>query len=360
VETEDGQSLLLRRLNTLLSRVGDFWLRRSYFQQIALVIVLLLAKNAFDIELRNIQEAYLPGAQEFPQAVGYYSASFGQVIMAYGLGVTTTTQWVVLHAVLIAIALGVAFYLISKAGPERRSFIILVLASATATSSLFVSIGKYDVITYLGAVLLALARTLPGAAVGALIMVSGNPEQAVVASLALVFLSLAPAFSDLRLRGLVAGAIAGTAWFGVQTWFRFSEMETGRAELLLEYLGQSLSQVIVSPGTSLWSWLNAGWLLVVFMTLSAPRSSMKWIIAGLVVIPGLATIVTADGARVFGLIVLPAYVIAALRFARAFRPDSRPYRILIGSSLIALVVLPTIVEGQGWLVGQVMGLHIWP
>ena len=74
------------RINDSIKRVGAVWLRWNYAQQLLLVCVILFIKNAADIELRNIQEAYLPGALEFPTAVGYFSGSFGQVAVASLLG----------------------------------------------------------------------------------------------------------------------------------------------------------------------------------------------------------------------------------------------------------------------------------
>jgi len=335
--------------------VGAFWINRSYFQQIILVLVLLLTKNAFDIELRNIQEAYLPGAQEFPQAVGYFSASFGQVVIASGLGITTTTQWVILHVVLIVIALGVAFYLISKEDTEQRSFMILVLASATATSSLFVSIGKYDVITYLGAVIVALSRTLPGASVGALIMASGNPEQALVASAAMLALSVAPEFRKLRFRALSVAAVAASAWFAVQVWFRASGVESSRLSILTEYLGESVARVMAYPGMALWSWMGVGWLIVLASLFVVARTSRTWILIALVVIPGIATLITADGGRVFGLVVLPAYLSALVTLGRSLDLRQPEGRGLIGAFVLSLMILPVGIQGGDWLFLQIFG-----
>ena len=356
METKDGQSLLVWRLSALLSRVGGFWLRRSYFQQIVLVLLLLPTKNAFDIELRNIQEAYLPGVQEFPQAAGYFSASFGQVIIAHGLGLTTTTQWIVVHVVLIAVALGVAFYLISRADPERRSFMILVLASATATSSLFVSIGKYDVVTFLGAVGLALARTLPGALVGALVMASGNPEQAIVATAALCVLSVSSEFRDLRSRAVGGLLLAGLLWVLVQIWFQATNMSGGRLQLLPEYLAESISRVISYPGSAFWSWLNAGWVFLVLFALMAGRRQWIWIVISLLVVPATATVITADGGRVFGSIVLPAYLVTGLWFGRRVFRDMQNQRALTGATVSLVVLLPITVTGPGWFFDQTFGL----
>ena len=356
MESDTGQSLLFQRLVSLFSRVGEFWLNRSYFQQIVLVLFLLLAKNAFDIELRNIQDAYLPGAQEFPRAVGYFSASFGQVIIAHGLGVTTTTQWVFLHVVLFAVALGVAFYLISNADPERRSFMVLVLASATATSSLFISIGKYDVVTFLGAVVLALGKTLPGSLAGAFIMASGNPEQAIVASVALLVLSCAREFREARSRAVIGILVSMSVWLAVQFWFSASEMPTGRIQLLPEYLSESLARVVAFPGLSTWSWLNSGWLLITLIVVLAPRASRVWILAALVALPGIATVITADGGRVFGMIVLPAYLTSAMWFGRQTLQASQRSSTLVGVALVALIVLPIAIQGPGWLFDQWFGV----
>lgn len=354
--TEAGHALLKRRTTRVLAAVGNFWLDRKYWQQILLVLAWLVAKNAFDIELRNIQEAYLPGAQAFPEAAGYFSGSFGQVVLASGLGITTTTQWVLVHAILMGIALGGAFLVVSKADPARRAFLILVLASATATSSLFLSVGKYDVITFLGAVIFALSRSLPGSLLGALIMVSGNPEQTVVAAAALLLLSFASEFRDIRLRASLALVGSLAIWALVQLWFSASGMPAGRVQLLPEFLSESIARVVAFPGTALWSWLNAGWLVVLAIILTAAKPSRKWIVTALIVIPGLATVITADGGRVFGLIVLPAYLTAGVWLGRTVLSNPRSHPHLVGAFVCALLILPVTIEGQGWFFAQTFGL----
>ena len=352
MEANDGQTLLLTRLSAVLTRVGSFWLSRPYFQQIVLVLLVLLSKNAFDIELRNIQEAYLPGAQEFPKAVGYFSASFGQVIIAAGLGITTTTQWVVLHFALTVVALGVAFYLIGREDHQKRSFMILVLASATATSSLFVSAGKYDVITYLGAVILALARTHVGSVLGAFVMASGNPEQSAVAVAALLVLSFAPEFANQRARALLGSVAVAVGWVAVQVWFAASEASSSRLDLVSEYFLDSIVNVLSAPGSSVWSWLNGGWFLIGAALVLVSRTSRKWLILSLVVLPAAVSVATADGARVFGLVVLPAYLVVFANLPTAFVGARGQQPLIIGGILSGLIALPISVTGTGWFFGQ--------
>ena len=90
---------------TVMRALGDFWLARSSSTQVLLILGLLVVKNGLDIELRNIQEAYIPAAAAFPEPLGYFSASFGQVALASALGLDTTPKWVAFHALLTLLAL---------------------------------------------------------------------------------------------------------------------------------------------------------------------------------------------------------------------------------------------------------------
>ena len=356
MSTEREQADLVDRIAAILRRIGTFWLVRPYYQQVALVLLILLAKNAFDIELRNIQEAYLPGVQEFPTAVGYFSGSYGQVVIAAALGITTTTQWVLLHAVLIAIALTTAFWLVGRRDAPTRSFLILALAAATATSSLFVSIGKYDVITYLGAVILAMSRSLPAATLGALIMASGNPEQSIVASFALLVLSFAGEFRDLRKRAVAAILVTTLTWLMVQVWFNMSGMAVSRITLVPEYLSESLARVLAYPGTAIWSWLGVGWFLALTAVFLCRFSSRIWLLLAVVAIPGAVTVITADGARVFGLVVLPAYLVVMIWLERYALRRFKGRELALGMLLIGVAILPSAAQGPGWLYSQIF---IW-
>ena len=133
-------------------------------------------------------------------------------------------------------------------------------------------------------------------------------------------------------------------------------MQVGRPQLIAEYLGESISRVVAYPGSAVWSWLNAGWLLVFLIVLAVTKASRTWVIASLVILPALATVITADGGRVFGMIVLPAYLIAAVWFGRQTLEKSENSKALIGAFVLALLVLPITIQGQGWFFSQIFGL----
>lgn len=348
----------LRPLKVVVEAVGSFWFARSRAMQMALVMVFLVVKNGFDIELRNIQEAYLPASQVFPAPQGYFSASFGQVSLTHVLGISTTTQWVAFHAVVTLVALVVIVVMAGRNTVVSAPMALLVVAAATASSGLLISLGKYDVFTVLGGFILALARTRTGAAVGAVIMISGNPEQAIVASLALVVLTFAADFRWLRVRAIIALLLSGAGWLCVQVWFMSNGMDSGRLYLIRVFIGESLGRFAASPELVVWSWLGAGWFVVIAALILIGRASRWPLLMSLIALPAVASIITADGARVFAAIVLPSFVAVGLWLASKKVDTSRYRSAAVGSFIILLVVTPTSLTGPGWLFNQVLGKFV--
>lgn len=72
-------------------------------------------------------------------------------------------------------------------------------------------------------------------------------------------------------------------------------------------------------------------------------------------IPALATIMTADGARVFGAIVLPTYLVVGMWLASHKIEPSKYAQAVLGFFIILLVLLPTTLDKPEWLDGQVRG-----
>jgi len=235
---------------------------------------------------------------------------------------------------------------------------LLIVAGAPASSTLLIGIGKYDVFTVLGAFILVLSRSLPGSLAGSLIVTSGNPEQAMVAAVGLLAVSFAPQLRDFRSRAVIALGTSVLGWVAVQVWFAQNEMTTGRLHLIRVFLGESLGRFAGSPELSLWSWFGAGWIVVLVALVLVGRGS-RWPLAlGLIAIPGIASISTADGARVFAAVVLPSFVAAGLWLAANRISVSRFRDEAVGSFVILLVILPTVLTGPGWFFGQVLGRFV--
>ncbi|MEI8082398.1 MAG: hypothetical protein WCI74_11190 [Actinomycetes bacterium] len=195
-------------MQSALAGIGRSWMGLSALVQCALVVALLLVKNGVDIELRNVQEAYIPGLQAFPKPTGYFSSSLGNTALAYALGADSTVKWVALHVVLVAAALVLALVMATRTSIAVRSDTLLLLASATAAAAVMISIGKYDPLTFLGGWTIVMARGPWMSGVGALVMALGNPEQAVVAGACLLVVSLAKEFAGWRRRAIWSLAVS--------------------------------------------------------------------------------------------------------------------------------------------------------
>lgn len=345
----------LRPLAGVVERLGNFWLSRSYFLQVSIIALVLVIKVGFDIELRNIQEAYLPGSLKFPAPAGYVSASFGQVVFAWIFGLENTTTWVATHFLLTALAMTLIVVLVSRNNQVPRAYLILVVVAATSTSTVLLSLGKYDVFTFMGAALLILARTNWIAALGAMIMASGNPEQAILGSLALILLTFIEPFRRYRSRAVFSLAFSVSAWIVVQIWFLSSGIDLGRLALVPVFLGESLSNFAVSPLGEIWSWLGAGWFIAIPALILIETKSRWLLLISLILIPGIATLVTADGARVFGAISFPVFVATGIWLAQVKVGPSRFAKQAVGIFLILSILAPVTIDRPGWFDGQVRG-----
>jgi len=345
----------LQPLATPLSRLGSFWLRLSIKIQVLLLVVLLLVKNGLDIELRNIQEAYLPGSLLFPDPAGYYSASFGQVLFANAFQLTNTTMWIAAHIALTLIVIGMALWLINRNFSADRSFMLLILAATTSMATVMISIGKYDIFTFAGGLLLILARSNWAVVLGALLLASGNPEQAILASLSLLVLSRSDVFGKYRTRSVIALSVSILAWISVQIWFWSAGLSTGRLALVSEYLGESLSNLLTAPLQEIWSWLGVGWVIVLAALILMKGKERIILAVALIAIPAAATVITADGARVFGAIVLPSFLALGIWLVTTKIQVSRYSKQAVGLFLILLILLPSTLEKPGWYDGQIRG-----
>jgi len=338
-----------------LTSLGAFWLRRSASVQIFLAFALLFAKNGFDIELRNIQEAYLPGSLLFPEPAGYFSASFGQVAFANILNLTNTTTWIVAHTVLTVVILGFIFLLIVKNRNTDRSYMILVIVATTSAAAVLISIGKYDIFTFGGGAILVLARSNWVASIGALLMASGNPEQALLVSISLLILTRLQTFKTFRARAWIALAVSLLSWIAVQFWFLRSDLDQGRLSLIPKFLGESLSNMVTDPLLQIWAWLGVGWIIVLVALILMKKNERIVVMASVIAIPALASVVTADGARVFGAIALPSFLLISSWLVNEKIKPSKFAETAVGVFVIALLLLPTTLEKPGWFDGQIRG-----
>jgi len=342
---------LLVLCKSVTSSVGKKWLSYNYALQCTLVFLLLLLKSPLGAEIVNIRDAYLPASIALPQPVGYFSASLGNLIIGKLLGVNSVSSWVVLHILLLLTCLAMVVILIHKSDLAPRATMIVIVAAVPVTATLFSSIGKYDVVTFLGAIIVGLARHKVGVLAGALIMSLGNPEQAILALICLLFLSNLTEFQVSKKYLQMGLALSIVLYLGIQVWMITGGIVSNRISLLPYWLGLSLSNFLNAPFNNLWSWYGFFWLFIIIAFLSMKGSNRKRLFVCFLVIPGMTTIITADGVRVFSMIVLPSLLVCCVWIIRSFVKTQNDLELFVGLIIILWVIIPT-GGGGGYLWGN--------
>ena len=270
-----------------------------------LAFALAVVRNGIHFDIGSAD--FVAGAQSLPEPLNWFSSSWGPQLLGRITGLDHSVwTWNAgyLVATLLALVAGVAVIL-RRPTPRRRLAVVLLACSPLPTVMLF-GIGRYDIFLITGSALVALGHRWWLVFLGALIACSGNPEQSVVAALCLLLVSLAPRFRDKRRDALIFGAVAVVNWVAVSLWFAAFDVDGSRARLFPVWIAKSVQGFIEAFPLSLYSWFGALWLLVLFVAGSLTGRSRWMVVGGLFLLPGLFTVTTLDGTRVFVCVVAAA------------------------------------------------------
>lgn len=346
--------------------LGRWWLATRTNTQLAFLCSFLFLKNGVTLLVENARVVYIPSALNLPNPPGYLTTSVGNLALARVTAAFSVKEWMVLHEILVLLVLCLGALLASRQTYLPQPVLMLVLFSSTAFSTLSSTIGIYDPVTLLGALSFTLARSRILIFIGAGIMALGNAEQAVLASISLLLLSTIPSFGEWRLRASIGVGTTVLLFLVLQLWILSSRASAcfpgcTRFETLEEYLPLSLSNFLVAPTFALWSWYGVSWFIVSCIIAASIKRRRTLLVLSLVAIPGLATLSTADGARVFGLISFPSIVAASLWFWRQIQNSPTQFELYIGLFLILWITIPSNGGGSGqlgediaeWIIGTV-------
>ena len=295
------------------------------------------------------------------------------VALAAVVGADDVDGWVRLHALAVVAAavvvVGGVVAGFAPGAPRRVAAVWLAVGSVPVV--LLQKVGSYDAFAVIGAVLVVLPRRRGLALVGGLVLGWTSPEQGVVGlvSAALVLVALgceggtpgAEAVRRVRalpLAGCLAAGLAGVvaARVSVIVWFRASGVAVpGRDDVLTDLAPESIRRAVGAGGAGVFTWLGLGWALVVLVALVGRWRArpLLGLLAGLVVLPAAATILTLDGTRVFAMVSLPAVLVLLGWVARRAADDGAVGALVRRATLIALVLAPLVpalvVDTQGGL-----------
>ncbi|MFT3925064.1 MAG: hypothetical protein QM778_21190 [Myxococcales bacterium] len=263
------------------------------------------------------------------------------------LGLESLTQWKLLHAGLTAGALLLAATLtFVTLGTGPRGRLALLWISASSMPSVLLNPREhYDVYTILGGTLLGLAPSPVVAALGGIVIGAANPEQALVAAAAWLIV----AWGSRPRRVVIPGALGLGASAVCCMLYAALSAHTGdtRLEILPAALGLSLRVAMQSGTMGLYACYGAAWLLVAGWLLLDPASTARKrrVALGMLLVPGLVTLATRDGTRVFVCTAWPAFLAFLVQSLEETREDAdQPMETLSALLVLSVALLPAFVR----------------
>lgn len=328
-----------------LTRLGG-WLVRLPFGAFCVVV---LGIGALRIGPSGVGPAFLVPIREagaaFPEPTGSFSSSLGSVLVAKLVGDRPDALWWALGGLAWLLVLGLLVWQSRAAGGWQRAAVVLIAASPALATSLS-TLGHYDLWLLAGAALLVLGRRWWP--LGIVLAVLGNPEQCLVAALALILVGLALRARELWVRGLVWFGVALVTWAVLQIWLAGATAGDGSRLGWLSDPAKTLLGVRLFLGVwplAAYAFLGIFWLVLVVLIAQLARadSRARWALAAVVVIPAGASLLTLDGTRVFVTCSLAALLgILRVWYARIGRHEAANSQLL-GALGLLLVLLPAVV-----------------
>ena len=237
--------------------------------------------------------------------------SYGVRSLAWILGINEPDSYFRLCFILTCVAFWMAGVLIWRVLPARAAIVVSVItALGPIGETLLGAIGRNDVVMICGALILGLAgrRVWIGVLAG-IVMSAGNPEQAIVTSLAFVLVAFA-----LRTPGIVRGALSslvasGISYLALLVWMKHMGYES-RIDALGTYVRQSLTYFLQAAPLSLYAAFGLGAVFIAITCTVLWWRRALFLVVGIVVIPMFFTAITLDQTRIT--VALSAAGIAAL------------------------------------------------
>jgi len=265
------------------------------------------------------------------------------VIIAKLVG-TNPFFWWMLHAILIVIFTNTAFRIFKKTFPKSAHLAgITILISPTFLIVTFL-IGQYDLYTVSGAFLAVFAERKVVRIIGVLMTVLTNPEQAIVASLLLIGLSLfvlERKFFNLA----ITDVLSSVSVFMAIRLFQSPTPQATRANIIGNEFRGSLES---SLGT--WNWIFLGivgasgaTLLLASWKILGTKMSLRSMVI-LFFIPALFSFAISDKSRVG--VAISALALFAFMHTLFIEIQKESYsnlrNELLGLSTILLLIMPGI------------------
>ncbi|MFT3925057.1 MAG: hypothetical protein QM778_21155 [Myxococcales bacterium] len=317
----------------------------------ALLALLVVLRSGVHIEL---DLEWLPQCvAAFPHLSGNFRCHNAIIsVLPWLLHVDTAVEWSRLHAALLGGSLFGTLVLAYRFAPGIRfKQLALWLGLSAMPVALLQTRVYYDPYAIFGGSLLALAHGPFAIFAGGLLLGLSHPEMSLVAALSVGSVALAlDLVRTRRIKLALVSCVLGAALTKLHGWLD-PPAGLDRAGVLGRSVRSALFHATQSGTMGLYACHGLAWLLIVAYLLHARASARQrlWLVTGLVILPGIVTLITLDGTRVFVGTVWPAFVIfVSTLLARSQRGDSPvPIRTLTCVALVMALIAPSYISGGG-------------
>ena len=259
----------------------------------------------------------LDSANALPKPYDYSSSGVIGPVIVRMLGLNATS-WAFLAVLLIgaSIALPVLATRMRSSDTKlwRLALLMFICWPATFTSIQF--LGHYQDVLPLAVAIAMTSRNRVLIGIGLALAAFSNPEQAMFGFIALLIASWAPPLRIWRRRAIAGIAVAALWSVLAHAWLASNDIPS-RFEMLRTDLQYSVSANVSAGLTGIYAWWGPWWLLVILLALMSGKKGIFPFLIGAVALPGVLTIITVDGTRVFASIAAPIGVAMALSYLGA-------------------------------------------
>ena len=245
----------------------------------------------------------LDWAKKWPKPTSIYSVeNAGNIILAKLFSVDSRVSWMLMHLVLtfLLLLLVMAYCSFQESSFEQKQTIFFLIITSPLTMMIMQQIGWHDVITIIGAVILAFSdRTILRVA-GTLIMCLGNTPQALVSTF--LFGLLLNTILNLNTKFNLKFFVPFLCALGIWILERFWLGDVGREGEFFQpgFWIYSIKGFIIASPLYLYALLGPTWLITIKawekLKISHKKQSFT-VITLILVIPGIFGIITIDSSR---------------------------------------------------------------
>lgn len=300
--------------NRLLDRISQL--------PIAVLVVSMLFVQIIrtGIQRSDNIETYVVTAASFPEIYSYWRTSLFFQWIPQVFPLSTSRSWLVAYVIMTIFTLAMLILGIVKTqlDPTTKKLFLAIAILGPFTTILFTEIGRYDVFVLLGSVIAGLSGSVVLRSLGILIMLFGNFEQAIVA-VACLLLVIVLSHNWKHSAKMIFSAVFlifvnYLTLRAIYPDFSLLGGDTRSAWLLREFRNALQAQTASLP-LLLISFYGVAWIFVVQFLLSEPNRVRQLVrLFSLVLIPGVATVMTFDGTRVFVCVSAAAFLHESRRY----------------------------------------------